>query len=474
MRTNINSSLKKIILNESKHNPHLGVRGLSKILSEKHKITISKSTVNNILKEKGVKTAKGRKKDILLYQSKKIVEDCGLLILKAIDSQIGLYDFLAKDLRAYFPEIDTSLLRKLLVMLSFSSRLDSDLKNNIKHEGFLRIADCYHYPARKVKYLLKRTVEYKPAINLREIKENSRMVSTIKFYFSDNATGYSDAKLTTAWDGYCHIKDFFLPLYQAKARISYMLKEKVIILNYTKSFDYLSPFTINFINSLSRGIKRIDFLNEKGQVLDKIDCNLEKPAFLIGYYPKILGKGITFLDKEKRFKKINTLEGIAWFAPMLTRFSQSKGKEAVILNNILIKTKEKYLPNWAVLTDRKANISSLLKKYLFLWPYMEKVFLSDIKMIENSFLNQEDKKDLTKEIPDTLIFEKAEDFANIAGILELFLKWQFGEIKLKGLKGTYAIGKDSCRISITGLSSEIKRKINNTCLYLNNKRVFIS
>ena len=473
MRANINSNLKKIILSESKRNPHLGVRGISKIVKENHKLDISKSAINNILKAKGIKGKKGRKKYILLYQNKKIIEDCALLVLKAIDSQIGLYDFLKKEFKTYFPDIETGLLKKLLIMLSFSSHLGADLENSIKREGFLKIADCYTYPVNKVKYLLKRTVNYKPAISLKEIKENFEIVSTIKFHFFDNSAGFCDAKLTTTWDGYCHIKDFFLPLYHAKARISYMLKEKIIILNYTQSFDYLSPFTINFINSLSGGIKRVDFLNEKGQVLDKIECNLEKPTFLIGYYPKILGKGLTFLEKEKRFKKLNTFSGVVWYAPMLTRFSQSKSKEAIILNNILIKTREKYLPNWAVLTDRKVNLSSLLKKYLFVWPYMEKVFLDDIKMIENSFLNQEDKKDLIQDIPDMFIFEKGEDFGKIADILSGFLKWQFGDIKLKGSTGSYAINKDSCRISINSLAPETKRKINNTCLYLNNKRVFL-
>ncbi|MFA5272190.1 MAG: hypothetical protein WC412_07655, partial [Candidatus Omnitrophota bacterium] len=469
----ITSSLKKIILQESKRNPHLGVRGLSKILKEKHKFNVSKSAINNILKAKGIKGKKGRKKYILLYQNKKIIEDCALLVLKAIDSQIGLYDFLKKELKTYFPDIETGLLKKILIMLSFSSRIGVSLENSIKREGFLRIADCYAYPAKKVKSFLKHTVDYKPAISLKEVKENSKIVSTIKFHFFDNSAGFCDAKLTTTWDGYCNIKDFFLPLYHAKARIAYMLKEKVIILNYTKSFDYLSQFTINFIKSLHGGIKRVDFLNEKGQVLDKIECNLEKPTFLIGYYPKILGKGLTFLEKEKRFKKLNTFGGVVYHAPILTRFSQSKSKEAIILNNILIKTKEKYLPNWAVLTDRKANFSLLLKKYLFVWPYMEKVFLDDIKMIENSFSSQDQKKDFVQNIPDTLIFEKEEDYSKISDILFDLLKWQFEEIKFRGSVGTYAIGKDFCKISINNLSPETKRKINNTCLYLNNKRVFL-
>ncbi|MFA6282306.1 MAG: helix-turn-helix domain-containing protein, partial [Candidatus Omnitrophota bacterium] len=65
MRISITSNLKKIILQETKKNPHLGVRGISKILKEKHQTDISKSAVNALLKAKGIKVNKGRKKDIL-------------------------------------------------------------------------------------------------------------------------------------------------------------------------------------------------------------------------------------------------------------------------------------------------------------------------------------------------------------------------------------------------------------------------
>jgi len=395
MRVKTNSINKNLILSEAKRNPHLGVRGLSRLLKEKHQLNISKSTISTVLKTKGTQSARGRKKHLLLYQGKSI-QDCGLLLLKAIDSQVGFYDFLKEELRAYFPHLSVNLIKKLIIMFSFSSYIGGQVEKNVKRPGFLRLCECFFYPAKSVKYFSLRTVNYKPAISLEKIKERLKLVSTVKFYFLNETIGFSDAKLTTLWDGPCNIDDFFMPLYHVRASVSRLLKDKTIIIGYTKSFDYLSTLTISFISGISSGINKIELLDEKGKVLERIECNLSNPAFLMGYYPKILNKGAAFLEKAKRFKRLLLIESETFYVPVLTRFSQPKGNQAVILNNILTKTKERMLPNWAVLTDRKTNLAYLLKKYLLVWPYMERVFLGDMKTIENYFLNKESKKNLVK------------------------------------------------------------------------------
>jgi hypothetical protein len=465
-------NLKNIILSEAKRNPHLGVRDISRILKEKHALNISKSTISTILRAKGIKSTPGRKKHVLLYQSK-LIKDCGLLLLKAIDSELGLYDLLKDGLRAYFPSLNANLLKKLITMFSFSSYIGGNIEDAAKRPGFLRLCECFSYPAKNVKYFSSRTANYKPAISLEEIKKRIRLVSTIKFYFQNNSTGFSDAKLTTLWDGACNIDDFFMPLYYVKAKLSRLIKDKTIIIGYTKSFDYLSPLTVRFIDGISSGINKIELLGEGGKVLEKIECNLSSPVFAIGYYPKILGKGASFLEKAKRFKRLPAATGSGLYVPVLTRFSQSKGAQAVILNNILIKNKEKMLPNWAVLTDRKTNLADLLKKYIFIWPYMEKSFLSDMKIIENFFMNKEGKKNLGAHIPDILSFEKDADFKQVADILAVIFKEQFKETALINNYGQYILGKDFCKIVMKSVSAETKKEINNTCLYVADRRVFV-
>ncbi|MDD4183393.1 MAG: hypothetical protein PHT53_06200 [Candidatus Omnitrophica bacterium] len=465
-------TLKNIILSEAKKNPYLGVRGISRILKEKHELNISKSTISTVLRAKGMRSAPGRKKHVLLYQSK-LIKDCGLLLLKAIDSELGLYDLLRDELRAYYPSLNANLLKKLITMFSFSSYIGGNIEENAKRPGFLRLCECFSYPAKNVKYFSSRTANYKPAISLEEIKKRIRLVSTVKFYFQNNSTGFSDAKLTTLWDGPCNIDDFFMPLHYVKAKLSKLIKDKTIIIGYTKSFDYLSPLTIRFVDGLSSGINKIELLDGQGKVLEKIECNLSSPVFAIGYYPKILGKGASFLEKAKRFKRLPAATGSVLYVPVLTRFSQSKGAQAVILNNILIKNKEKMLPNWAVLTDRKTNLAGLLEKYIFIWQYMEKSFLSDMKIIENFFMNKEGKKNLGAHIPDILSFEKEADFKQIADILAVIFKEQFKETTFINNYGQYILGKNFCKIVMKGISADAKKEINNTCLYIADKRVFM-
>jgi hypothetical protein len=466
------AGLKNIILSEARKNPHLGVRGLARLLKEKHQLDISKSAINIFLRAKGISAARGRKKHLSLYQTK-IIQDCGLLLLKAVDSQFGFYDFLKDGLRAYFPHLNVNSIKKLILMFSFSYSIGGNIRQNARRPGFLRLCDLFSYPSKNVKYFSSRVSNYKPSVSLAEIKERIRLVSTIKFYFQNNSVGFSDAKLTTLWDGPCNIDDFFMPLHHVKKKLSGLLKDKSIIIGYTKSFDYLSAITLNFINGMSSGVSRLELLDEKGKAIEKIECNLSNPVFAIGYYPKIISKGSAFLEKAKRFKRLSFMENEILYVPMLTRFSQPKGPQAVILNNILIKNKAMMLPGWGVLTDRKINLAHLLKNYLFIWPYMEKTFLTDMKKIENFFLEKKDRKDFAEYIPEIINFEKEADFKQITDILAKVFKEQFRQAAFIGNPGQYVLGRDFCKIVMKNLSAEVKKEINNACLYIENRRVFV-
>lgn len=464
--------LKKIILDEARKNPSLGVRDISKLIQEKHQQNISKSTINAVLRAKGIYSSPGRKKHLLLYQAR-LIQDCGLFLLRAVDSEIGLYDFLKEELRAYYPHLSVNLIKKLIMMFSLSAYAGGSPEANAKRPGFLRLADFFSYPSKSVKYFAKRTFDYRPSISLKTIKERITLVSTVKFYFQDKSVGFCDAKLTTLWDGPCKVDSFFMPLQHIRAKLTKLLKDKIIVVNYTQSFNYLSPLTMGFINGISSGIEKVEFLDSAGKPIEKTKPGITNPAFIMGYYPKILSKGAAFLEKAKRFKRFPGLEGDVFYVPVLTRFSQPKGSQALILNNILIKTKEKMLPNWAVLTDKKTNLEYLLKKYFFIWPYMEKVFLSDMKTIEDYFLSKQTIKDMAKNIPDILNLEKSADFKQISDILAGIFKEQFRDVAFANNNGQYILGKEFCKIIMKNLSAEAKKEINNACLYIEGRRVFV-
>lgn len=472
MRKAIPLSVKNKVLKEKSSNPHLGVRGLAILLKEKHKINISKSAIHNILKAKGLKLRKGRKRSILLYKRKAIPE-CGLFLLRCIDQEIGLVEKIAEYLKAYFPRIKEDLLKRLILLMSFSSYLGGGIGKNIKKNGFLRIAGLTTLSHKKIDYFFERIGEYNPAISLKELKDNLKLATTIKLYFQNGDIGYCDGSLTTLWDSPCKIDDFFSFLPCAKTKVSQIAKDKIFMLCYTKSFGHISPTLLQFITGLGSGIKKVDFLGKRAEVLDSISYSNLKLSFFIGYYPRILDKGLDFLEKAKKFKEIDVLGDKVLHTAISTRFSQFKDNKGVILDNILIKRKERSLPSWGILTDKKENINSILKKYLILWPYMESAFLEEIKIIENFFLKSQKSKDLVAFLPKTLNLEKEADFAQIAQILGSIFKESIGELEFKQKSGEFIKGKDVFKVLIGSIPKKIKKKFNKSHFFLNDKRILL-
>jgi len=471
MAKKIDARLRAIVLREHRKNPYLGVRKLAQLIKEHRKKTISKSAVQAILKKKVGPAKRGRKADALQYKRREM-EHCALLLLRCVDAHVGLFDCIAKELAVYFPRLKTQLVRKITILLTLSSYLGGDLAKNTKKSGFLRMADLYTFPSHKIVYFLKRAAEHKPTVNTTQARDDARVVSTIKFYFANRYAGHTDALLSTLWDGPCPVEHFFSTLKAARERIVRTLKGKVFMLNYTQSFNYLSPLVAKFIDGAKRGIKRVEFLSPEGKILERIDYDGICPYFFIGYYPRILAKGIDFVGKPQRAKKVVGLEGDIIYSSVSTIFAQAKEKKGVISNNVLLRRYKEAFPCWGIMTDIKKNVRFCLNNYLRLWPYMEKSFLEEIKIIEKYLFSQAEYTDLAELIPPSLTFEKEADFGQIGAILAMIAKERIGEVGSKA-KGTLISGKGLSRLVIQGISPRIKKKFNKNSFSLNNKRIIL-
>ena len=51
------------------------------------------------------------------------------------------------------------------------------------------------------------------------------------------------------------------------------------------------------------GLKRVEFLGEKGSILSKLEVEASRIHLFFGYYPRIVSKGIEFLTHPKRFRR---------------------------------------------------------------------------------------------------------------------------------------------------------------------------
>ncbi|MCQ9205425.1 MAG: helix-turn-helix domain-containing protein [Omnitrophica bacterium] len=476
----ITSSLARLVVLESRKQPYLGVRGLANRLAKRHQVIISKSAIHNILKVKGLKQAQGPKKASLLYRTRG-VDNCGLILLKALDYQIGLFEHISNSLRVYFPRLSKDLLTKLITLATFSSFIGEKLEESAKNIGFLRLAGLSHLPIRKLNYFNKILARYKPVVSLKPVKENIRFVSSVKLYFNNGDCGFCDAKMSTFWDEPCRVGIFFLPLGAAIGRLKEMLKSKIIIVGYTKSFDYLSLSVFNFINGINSGLKKVQFLSESNKLLYELKVNFPKLNLFFGYCPQIAWRGAEFLVRPKKFKRFLWPELGEFFCfNALTKFSHPKAKKGVTLDNLLIKKKVLLLPDWGLLStltigNKRVNIAAFLKKYLYLWPNINEEFSQDMEVIEKSLLSSSKNKDyLRKILPERLGFKESRDFARIGQILSVIFKELIWGWEPKGKRGDFSWDKDCVRILLKQIPKQAKRSFNRASLFIDGRRAFIT
>ena len=479
-RKKIKSEIEKLVLNEKRKSPYLGVRALASLLKNKYKVSLSKSAIHNILKGKGLKSKAGRKEARLIYKNKNEIKNCGLVLLEAVDDQVGLFEHLSSELRTYFPKLDKYFFNRFLILAVFSSLLGKTLKECIHEEGFLRLAGLKRLPISKIDYFDKILAENKLVVKLKPVKENVRLASTIKFYFKNGHEGYSDAKMSTFWDRPCNLEYFYTPLKAARRRIEQMIDDKIIIIGYTKSFDYLSALVFDFMKGLESGLKRIQFLNGQGEVLGEFSPPQSKFRFAIGYYPKIISKGVLILNKQRRFRRLFWEEIDEFYGQItISKFLQLKEKEGVILNNVLIRKDLTYPPVWGVFTNfnvgaKYNSLFILLKKYLYLWPYLDKGFSEDMKIFEKAFALPNKKKEyLCRILPEKLVFTNVKDFVWVGQILSVMFKELIWGWEPKAKSGSLIWGKAYVKLFFKKTPKEMKKNFNKASLCVDRKRAFI-
>lgn len=478
----ITAALKKILLKERRHNPYLGVRGLSKLLKNQYQVEISKSAVYALLKRQLHGTAKGRKKESQIFQ-RQALENCPLFLLSAMDSVIGFINVIVQGLLFYFPHMKQDSIGKIVTLFVFSSFAQ---KNNLSFGNkrtLLKITQLKAYPHRKMHDFVHIVKNDKPVISLAAVRKNVEYVSTVKISFDNGWVSYCDGRFATFWGGVCTMNHFFSPFGAVKARLADMMHNNLLMINYTKSFQYLSPLVFEFINGVKSGIKKIELLGEKGNVLDTITPwsgflkNVSgeqfKPFFLIGYYPKILSKGMAFLEKSTKFKKLEWDDSF-FYSNLKTRFFQDKIHKEVITNNVLIARKKNILPCWGIITDMSDDLENCLKKYLTIWPYLDKVFFEEIEIAEKFFSSSEKTMELVNLFPMEMAFNDEDDFAKVGEILSNVFRATIGDMANYDKNGYIDTGKHFIKIRIANVSADIKKKFNNTCFYWDKKRVFLA
>lgn len=124
------------VIEQKKFDTNLSCRKLALLVSEKFKVTISKSLINVILKEMNLSSAVGRRQ--FKEKNLDILENGGFVFLKAADLRLGLTKQVAESFLGYFPEKKLKFLHKINEILTYMeffkfSQLSSGQQNYRKY-----------------------------------------------------------------------------------------------------------------------------------------------------------------------------------------------------------------------------------------------------------------------------------------------------------------------------------------------------
>ncbi len=131
--------IKEFIINQKKANPVLSCRGMVSLIHKSFSLKLSKSMINNIVKENKLNSPVGRrrlrplsfniinKKKELVSQIDKFpgfITNGGCFLLKIADIKLSLSLNLARGISAYFPQIPLLMLQKRLEFLIYEASFE--------------------------------------------------------------------------------------------------------------------------------------------------------------------------------------------------------------------------------------------------------------------------------------------------------------------------------------------------------------
>lgn len=440
----VTEELKQSISDLKKQNPGLSARKISATLSQRFNKPISKSTVNNIIKQLNLSSPVGRRRkgapvpplpeirpEIKPEPPKPPQEselNMGLYLLKAIENTLGGVDYITNLLQETTAENAPgnirALVETLLYIPLFGDVNDYESNSYIK-ETFERLTGAGIDYGGLVSYLEQ--LQYNTAINFRLYKElmpRIREVQYLKFVLSDDSLIYIDASARTIWP-YGNIpSDFYATYYNTEIYI------KNTFINKTEPFViFIAPLAskmpqglLDFIGCCKFPshlyVKNISFFTSgREEISSACEIPRLKTDFIIGLPEGQYASEIALEDKKEGsfFRPGPDLEEIV-LSEGTAQFTQHKLNQLVTLRAIFIKKASRDRHYLVLLTDMdKESLSKedVARAYLNKWPDFKDALDDFNKRIEffsfglkNVFSTEETRKQGERGyIPEALSFE---------------------------------------------------------------------
>lgn len=465
-----NDNTKKLILKERNKNNFLGCRKLAQLLEEKYSIKISKSTVNKIIKDQGIISKKGRKKDLSIYK-KSGTSLAGLFIFKALEQEIGFFEEIVSQLKVIFPEIRKGRLRGIIFYITCCKYLGCDIE---KSDSILKFCKIKAISLKLLSEFEEKLSRYTPVIYLTPLNKRIDMVYSLKFIFGNGKYLFSDAKLLNLKSQPNFLIDYAAPLFKVDSRLGKIESLNSIMIFAHPSVEYLSGLVFDFLFNLNSGIKKIELLGEKGKKIKEICYNNFNPSFLIGYVPSLVYKGIYFLEKPIHKKISFDPFSYLYVSNCYSEFLQHFGRKAFRTNNVLLRRSKGSFPCWGIITNSEYS-DGLIQEYFYFWPYLEEVSKSQLVNKQSSGEDFDNKRNCSNFLPNTMVINSFFEMAKLMGVLSKIIKLRGINLSkdLLCVQGSISNGKKCIKIFIPKMELKLKKQINCMSIFVENKRLFV-
>ena len=468
MRKKIDSKVRATVLRLKKTKPHLGVRDIAEYFKSHYNLPLSKSAVAGILVSRGLKSRKGPKCAIALYKGRGL-PCAGLFLLAGVDQRFGLSRAAAESFaRAGFKGGRQS--ENLIFFLSLAAQAGLSPVQAFSRKDLARISGLKGLKRGQVDEFLDWLAASSPRVELSGVKRGMAQAASLKLDFVNGAQVFCDAGMRTFFKGVCRPREFFLPIEVVRRNITAMLSRNTLTVAYTKSFDHLSRECLGFLSGAAGGLRRLQALDADGRTLEEFTVPSGKLHVVVGFYPKILSRGLSGLARSSRLKKIDFPLGGVYYSSAAAKTVSGGAAGGIAVNAFLLKAGAKSSPAyWGLISDR--SDPGALADYFYAWPCPHKDFLEGLASLENFFLGPKHEGH-GLDLPENFKVAAYQDLGKLADICCDILHEQAPGLKLD-CPGTLSRGKDFQRLYLSQGSLANKEKLNRAALYHGDKRLFL-
>ncbi|OGX45732.1 MAG: hypothetical protein A3G38_01995 [Omnitrophica WOR_2 bacterium RIFCSPLOWO2_12_FULL_51_8] len=421
------------ILAERNNHPQLSCRALAQLVEKKFQTKISKSSINNVIKQAGASLPVGRKpkkKQLTKALSLPQVTVKGLVPLslpreetvpapetaEATDRGLSLPERKApagtvptQAASAEEPAaVEESaivtqasgeqacsgaiLLKAIDALLGGSQSIAQALSKQLaqpKPELRTKIQDCLD---KKISLDISQSylqdleqVIIKPSVAKDILGEILKLVHSLKFSLLNGGSFYLDSQLHTVWPAMHMPESFSTTIYEAKSYIAkFLTQELPLVLFMAPDTDTPSAEFFSFLQGLDL-IKRVSYLGVDAEELEGLDIEQVKRRFFVfGLWPWqfLSHRKVQKIGEFKPFYS-EALERDFYLAEIEIILMQPIAQQDITIKGLALKLKSADKIHLAILSNLpEIKPETLVELYLSRWPNLEEAYEDFTRKIE--------------------------------------------------------------------------------------------